>query len=565
MDPRPRSIAILTADVGEGHLAAARVLAEEVREAAPDVRVVLVDALDALGPLLRLLLLDAYRFQLRYVPRVFHALFWLFQHFRPLRALGRAALVALGGRRLNARLEAIAPDAIVSTYPAATSVLGTLRRRGRITVPTLATITDFAGVPFWSHPGIDLHLVMHSSLVPLVEREAGPGSACTVEPLAAREFREARLQRDAARESLGLPASGRVVVVSGGGWGVGDVAGAVAEAAGLPATTVVVVTGRNRVLEAKLRTTHRGADQVRVLGFTDAMPRLLAAADVLVHTTGGVTCLEALTAGCPLIAYGAPAGHAPSLARAMARLRIALHPRSRAELHRALLSPLPTPPLEEAERAIDRLLGARLRPQSASPRLPVAAAFTAAALVTCALALAASRTAFGVIALPLELSPATVLPTRANEVGLIIDVPTDAAPPIARLLARHHANASFATSRPPRPSFERLLAIDHDQLISKLSRPGIDDWLGTMDTVQDVQDKGFVLAPHGGVSTGQYVLARLSGAHLIAPARQIKRGAIILWKGGSLKRLLAAIARHRLHPAPVAALTQRQGTTGPST
>jgi hypothetical protein len=176
--------------------------------------------------------------------------------------------------------------------------------------------------------------------------------------------------------------------------------------------------------------------------------------------------------------------------------------------------------------------------------------------VTCALLLAASRTAFAVIASPFELSPATTLPTRANEVGLVIDVPAQAAPPIVRLLARHHATASFATSRPG-TSFERLLATHHDQPISQLGRPGIDDWLGTMDAVRDVRDKGFVLVPHGGISTGQYVLARLSGAHLIAPARQIKRGAIILWKGGSLEHLLDAIAQHGLRPAPVAALTRR--------
>jgi Glycosyl transferases group 1 len=201
--------------------------------------------------------------------------------------------------------------------------------RGRISVPALATITDFAGVAFWSHPGIDLHLVMHPSLVPVVEREAGRGSACAVAPLAARAFREASRLPRAARESLDLPTSDRVVVISGGGWGVGDIEGAVSEASALEATTVVAVTGHNAALEAKLQAAYRDTNRVRVLGFTDAMPRLLAAADVLVHTTGGVTCLEALTAGCPLVAYGAPAGHAPSLARAMAEQRIALHPKNR--------------------------------------------------------------------------------------------------------------------------------------------------------------------------------------------------------------------------------------------
>ena len=555
MDPPPRLIAILTADVGEGHIAAARVLADEVRRAAPEVEVVLVDALEALGPVLRTTLLDAYRFQLRHAPRIFHMLFLLFLYLRPLRALGRTSLVALGGRRLQSRLEDLAPDVIVSTYPAATSVLGALRRRGWVTVPAVATITDFAGVPFWSHPGIDLHLVMHPSLVRLVEREAGPGSACTVAPLAARAFREAAGRRDAARESLGLPVSGRIAVVSGGGWGVGDVAGAVAEAAALPGTTVVAVTGRNSVLETELRASHRDSDRVRVLGFTDSMPQLLAAADVLVHTTGGVTCLEALTAGCPLVAYGAPAGHAPSLARAMAKQRIALHATSRSELREALLSPLPSPDLPEAESAADRLLAVRQRPRPAPRRKPAAASLTSAAVAICALLLATSRTAFAVIATPLELSPATVLSTHKHEVGLVIDVPPAAAPPIVRLLAGSHASASFATSRTPTPGLARLLTTHHDETISVLSRPGIDDWLGTMDAVHEVRGQRFVLAPRGGISTGQYVLASLAGARLIAAAGNVQRGAVIVWTGGSLEHLLAEIAARGLHAAPVSALS----------
>ena len=50
------------------------------------------------------------------------------------------------------------------------------------------------------------------------------------------------------------------------------------------------------------------------------MPELLAAADVLVHSTGGVTCLEARAAGTPVVSYGLPVGHARLNTRAMAAL-----------------------------------------------------------------------------------------------------------------------------------------------------------------------------------------------------------------------------------------------------
>ena len=59
---------------------------------------------------------------------------------------------------------------------------------------------------------------------------------------------------------------------------------------------------------------------MHVYGFTDKMPELLAAADVLVHSTGGVTCLEARAAGTPVVSYGLPVGHARLNTRAMADL-----------------------------------------------------------------------------------------------------------------------------------------------------------------------------------------------------------------------------------------------------
>jgi hypothetical protein len=59
---------------------------------------------------------------------------------------------------------------------------------------------------------------------------------------------------------------------------------------------------------------------VRVYGFTERMPEILAAADTLVHSTGGVTCLEAKATGTPVVSYGLPVGHARLNTRAMADL-----------------------------------------------------------------------------------------------------------------------------------------------------------------------------------------------------------------------------------------------------
>src|SRR5205807_613390 len=97
-----------------------------------------------------------------------------------------------------------------------------------------------AGLRYWAAPGVDLHILTHPESTAEVRRIAG--EATSVQPahgLTAPEFLTPRDPGEARRE-LGLPAVGKVVLVSGGGWGVGDTDGAVAVALGLEEVSQVV-------------------------------------------------------------------------------------------------------------------------------------------------------------------------------------------------------------------------------------------------------------------------------------------------------------------------------------
>src|ERR1019366_4674176 len=143
-----------------------------------------------------------------------------------------------------------------------------LRRRGEVRCPTVATITDLTGLFFWAQPGIDMHLVMYGESMPSVERIAGPGSVRLVRPLISAEFLQPRCPLG-ARRALGVAEEGRMVVVSGGGWGVGDIAGAVREFTRVPeVSTIVCLAGRNDQLAGKLRAAFAEDPRVRVYGFT---------------------------------------------------------------------------------------------------------------------------------------------------------------------------------------------------------------------------------------------------------------------------------------------------------
>jgi processive 1,2-diacylglycerol beta-glucosyltransferase len=318
--PGPKRVLILSADVGEGHAAAARALARQLDSSPEPTEVTVTDGLAAMGPFLQPVVEDGYRVQLRFFPWTYTVIYLLLERVAPVRVLARKLLCLLGSRPLAKHIAEYEPDVVVSTYPAVTVVLARLRRTQVVHCPVVATITDLTGLFFWAQPGIDTHLVMYGESLNPVERIAGQGSAQLVRPLISSEFLDERTQSD-SRRALGLPEEGRMVVVSGGGWGVGDVEGAVREIAGIPEVSAIVcLAGRNEQLGERLKEDFAGVQRVHVYGFTERMPEILAAADALVHSTGGVTCLEAKATGTPVVSYGLPVGHARLNTRAMADL-----------------------------------------------------------------------------------------------------------------------------------------------------------------------------------------------------------------------------------------------------
>jgi len=323
-DGRER-VLILSASLGAGHDGAARELLRRLEENGREA--VISDVLRAapirIGSLMRL----SYEMQLRWAPWMYQASYQTW-HRRP--ALCRPLAVFLSGltkRRILKWISRERPDVVVATHPISSLVLGRLRERGVLEIPVVTVVTDFAVHPVWVHPCVDLHLCVHPDAADMATRRSGR-PALAPGPLVGAAFRTGVTTRAQARQQLALPGDSRAVLVVAGSWGVGNVEQTFDALVASGRYEPIVVCGTNRRLRRRLEAKGRG----RVLGWTNKMPVLMAAADALVENAGGLTCMEAFASGLPVVSFLPLAGHGRENATAMESAGVVAYCRSTADL-----------------------------------------------------------------------------------------------------------------------------------------------------------------------------------------------------------------------------------------
>jgi UDP-N-acetylglucosamine:LPS N-acetylglucosamine transferase len=319
-DARATRVLIVSADIGQGHEAVARAVHATITRDRPDCDVRVAEAFARMGrgsgPVFRRL----FEFAVQWTPSLQEAWYAAVTRSRLVRWFYREVMGAWVARALAADLAGGPTDVVVSTHQLATAGLAWLRRRGRLDARIVAAICDFAPHAYWTYPGVDEYLVL-DDLAGEPTRAMDPGAAVTVRsPLVGAPF--GPVGDDAARvarRALDLPEDALVVVATAGSLGLGGVAGAVraALAAG-PRCHVVALCGRDERARTRLealRARTGAGTRLRIPGWVDDVPTLLAAADVVVNNSGGATAQEALACGRTLVIYQPLPGHGRDSAR----------------------------------------------------------------------------------------------------------------------------------------------------------------------------------------------------------------------------------------------------------
>ncbi len=312
------NVLIVSASMGAGHDGAARELKRRLEDEGHIATT--RDFLNAVPARGGRLVRASYEWQLKVVPWSYEATYRSLLAV-PVTTVPLASIIGmLTSWRLRRWVAATKADVVVSTYPLASLALGRMRKQGRLGVPVVTFITDFAVHPLWTHPGVDLHLGVHPQVAATAMARTGTRAAAPG-PLVPQGFISARVGRQAARERLGLPDDEQIVLLVAGSWGVGDIEQTFDDVAGAGRYVPLAVCGHNERLRRRLAAKDVGI----VFGWTDEMPVLMAAADALVENAGGLTCMEAFASGLPVVTYRPIAGHGRGNAEDMARAGVATY------------------------------------------------------------------------------------------------------------------------------------------------------------------------------------------------------------------------------------------------
>jgi processive 1,2-diacylglycerol beta-glucosyltransferase len=293
-----KKVLILTAGFGDGHNTAARNVADALELISDEVKVEVLDVFQSSLGLLNDVLKKAYLGLTRFAPSIWNGIYSMMDNAKAL----ESNLLAFGN--LKSALEQILaqsqPDCVLSTYPVYAHVIREIYRdHSERPFRFITVVTDSISVnSSWFRAPSDWYCVPNEATAEVLRKNGVPA-----EKVKAFGFPVNPVFAEKEQETIQAPqADGPIKVLYIINTGKKKSGKAVDRLLELPRVHLTITVGRDAELKEKLvRRTERCGQRVRVLGWTNQMPRLMLTHHLVVTKAGGATVQEAIAARCPMI------------------------------------------------------------------------------------------------------------------------------------------------------------------------------------------------------------------------------------------------------------------------
>lgn len=218
-------------------------------------------------------------------------------------------LLTPAAHKLHAVLRAGAFDAVICVHAFAALIVTELRKLYDDRLPAFFVATDYTCSPYVAQCDMDGFFIPHPALTEEFQAAGIPADKLIASGIPVHDAFGTRQPQKVAREALGLPENGKIIVLASGSIGCGPLTEIYTRLGDQLSEndTVVVICGNNRSLVRQLTAipvkTYR-----RILGLTDQISTYMDAADCFVTKAGGISITEALAKGTPAILLNAIGG-----------------------------------------------------------------------------------------------------------------------------------------------------------------------------------------------------------------------------------------------------------------
>ncbi|UVI31595.1 MGDG synthase family glycosyltransferase [Paenibacillus spongiae] len=297
-----KRVLLLSEGFGSGHTQAAYALAYGLRELDPSVQTRVIELGKFLNPVLGPMIVNAYRKTVSKQPKLV-GIVYRRQYKKSLNRLTQLALHRIFYTHTSQVINQLKPDLIVCTHPVPNAVVSRLKRLG-LDVPLYTLITDYDAHGTWTSPEVTKYLVS----TPLVKKKLTDRgisedrievTGIPVHPNFWHTHDKPELQSQF--ELKPMP----TVLIMGGGWGILYSDNLLEYMTRWRDTIQLIycVGNNDRAREKMLSDPIFQHPNIRILGFTREVSKLMDVSDLLVTKPGGMTCTEGLSKGIPMLFY----------------------------------------------------------------------------------------------------------------------------------------------------------------------------------------------------------------------------------------------------------------------
>ena len=297
-----KKVLILSASVGAGHLRAAEALEKAFKKSGAADEVKNIDVLNYTNPLFRRLYGKAYLDMVNTMPEI---LGWMYDSLdKPWQnEKRRLALDRLNTQPFIKLLKQEKPDIAVCTHFLPAEIISWLKAKEKIFCPQAIVVTDFDAHALWLCHHYEQYFVALEETKIHLEKLGIPAGKITVSGIPIDPIFAETKDKSTMREKYGLEKDKITILVSAGGFGVGNIEHLLLALSEMKTPAqIVALCGRNEELKTKLEklAVEKLNNQFvtfKPIGFTTAMDEYMSAADLIVGKPGGLTTSEALAKG----------------------------------------------------------------------------------------------------------------------------------------------------------------------------------------------------------------------------------------------------------------------------